>query len=99
MKTSKTHYTRIRIRTCLGLAMISAGIAVLGLSAAGNGSQAYAGEPLHMTVSYADLNLQAAAGVVAADRPQPQTPTATTTPTTPPLAATGRGGRGRRRKP
>jgi len=63
MKTSQTWYTRIRTRTCL--AMISAGITVLGLGAAGNGSHAYAAESLHMTVSYADLNLQAAAGAEA----------------------------------
>jgi UrcA family protein len=42
--------------------MIPAGIAVLSLGAAGNGSLAYPAEPLHMTVSYADLDLQAAAG-------------------------------------
>lgn len=57
MKTSLTRYNRTR------LVMISAGIAFLGLAGASNAAQPGVLEPRQMSVSYADLNIESAAGL------------------------------------
>jgi UrcA family protein len=57
MKTSLTRYNRTRI------VIISAGIAFLGLAGASNAAQRDFPDTLRMTVSYADLNIESAAGV------------------------------------
>ena len=59
MKTSLTRYNRTR------LVMISAGIAFLGLAGASNAAQPDFLESSRMTVSYADLNIESAAGIKA----------------------------------
>jgi UrcA family protein len=59
MKTSLTRYNRTR------LVMISAGIAFLGLAGASNAAQPDVLEPRQMSVSYADLNIESAAGLKA----------------------------------
>lgn len=55
MKTPQICFNRVR------LTMISAGIALLACG--GTGGLAWAAEPIQMNVSYADLNLESAAGV------------------------------------
>src|SRR5882757_4036839 len=57
MKTSLTRYDRTR------LVMISAGIAILSLAGASNAAQAADLESRQMSVSYADLNIESAAGL------------------------------------
>jgi UrcA family protein len=59
MKTSLTRYNRTRI------VVISAGIAFLGLAGASNAAESDFRDSLRMTVSYADLNIESAAGVKA----------------------------------
>jgi UrcA family protein len=55
MKTSRICFNRVRVT------MISAGIALLACG--GTGGLAWAAEPIRVYVSYADLNLESAAGV------------------------------------
>ena len=55
MKTPHAYFNLAR------LAVISAGIAFFGC--AGTGSLAWAAEPMQITISYADLNVESAAGV------------------------------------
>jgi UrcA family protein len=55
MKTSYIRFNLVRV------AMISAGITLL--ACAGTGQLAWAGEPMQVSVSYADLNIHSAAGV------------------------------------
>jgi UrcA family protein len=55
MKTSHICFNRVRF------AMISAGIAVL--ACAGSGQLAWAAEPMRVSVSYADLNIESAPGL------------------------------------
>jgi UrcA family protein len=57
MKTSLTRYSRTR------LVMISAGIAFLGLAGASNAAQPGDPESRRVSVSYADLNIESAAGL------------------------------------
>jgi UrcA family protein len=59
MKTSLTRHNRTR------LVMIAAGIAFLGLAGASNAAQPNFFESQRMTVSYADLNIESAAGIKA----------------------------------